>query len=113
MLDLPALAPEMAIYAVLGEISVDGRTIGEQAMAVLAAGRPVRLAAARACRFAVIGGDPLDGPRHMWWNFVSSSTERIIKASQDWESRQMGQVAGDTEWIPLPPTRFTPAGPMS
>ena len=112
-LELPALAPEMAIYAVLGELSVDGRTIGEGAMALLAAGRSVRLAASQACRFAVIGGDPLDGPRHMWWNFVSSSQERIIKASQDWESQQMGQVAGDNERIALPPTRFTPAEPLS
>jgi hypothetical protein len=103
----------MALYAVLGELSVDGRTIGEGAMAVLAPGMSVRLAAEQACRIAVIGGDALDGPRHMWWNFVSSSKERIIQASEDWEAQRMGQVPGDNERIALPPTRFTPPEPMS
>jgi redox-sensitive bicupin YhaK (pirin superfamily) len=112
-LELPALAPEMALCSVLGELSVDGRTIGGGAMAVLAPGVWARLAAEQACRFVVIGGDPLDGPRHMWWNFVSSSKERIIKASEDWEAQRMGQVPGDDERIPLPSTRFAPAEPMS
>ena len=63
-------------------------------------------------RFAVIGGTPL-GPRHMWWNFVSSRKERIIQASADWEAQRMGRVPGETEFIALPPTRFTPPEPMS
>ena len=112
-LELPALAAEMAIYAVLGGLSVDGRTLGEGAMGVLAPGLSVRLAASQACRFAVIGGDPPDGQRHMWWNFVSSSKQRIIEASQDWEAQRMGSVPGDNERIELPPTRFAPAEPMS
>jgi Pirin C-terminal cupin domain len=61
----------------------------------------------------VIGGQPLDGPRHMWWNFVSSRKERIIQASADWEAQRMGQVPGEHEFIPLPPTRFTPPEPLS
>ena len=112
-LELPALAAEMAVYAVVGDLSADGRPIGEGAMAVLAPGMSVRLAASRACRFAVIGGDPLDGPRHIWWNFVSSSEATIIQACEDWEAQRMGKVSGDNERIPLPPTRFAPAGPMS
>jgi len=111
-LELPALAAEMALYPVIGEISVDGRRVGEGAMAVLAPGMSVRIGAAQACRFAVIGGEPL-GPRHMWWNFVSSSKDKIIQASEDWEADRMGRVPGDDERIPLPPTRFTPAEPMS
>jgi redox-sensitive bicupin YhaK (pirin superfamily) len=106
-LELPALAQELAVYAVLGQLSADGRIISEGSMAVLAAGMSVTLAAQQACRLAVIGGDPLDGPRHMWWNFVSSSQERIVQASADWEAQRMGRVAGDNELIPLPPTRFT------
>lgn len=109
-LELPALAAEMAVYAVVGELGVDGHAIGEGAMAVLEPGRRVRLAASGACRFAVIGGEPLDGPRHIWWNFVSSSKERIVQASQDWEAGRFGAVPGDSEFIPLPPTRFTPPG---
>ena len=92
---------------------VEGRTVGEGAMAVLAPGMSVRLAADRSCRLAVIGGDALDGPRHMWWNFVSSSKDKIIRASQDWEAQRMGQVPGDDERIPLPQKRFTPAEPVS
>ena len=112
-LELPALAAEMAVYPVLGQLTVDGRSVGEGSMAVLAPGMSVRLAADQACRFAVIGGDALDGPRHMWWNFVSSSKDKIIDASAAWEEQRMGSVPGDDERIPLPPTRFTPAEPMS
>ena len=82
-------------------------------MAVLEPDRPVTLAADQPCRFAVVGGDPLDGPRHMWWNFVSSRKERILQAAEDWEAQRMGRVPGDDELIPLPPTRFTPPEPMS
>lgn len=112
-LELPALFPELAVYAVLGQLKADGRMVNEGAMAVLTPGASVTLAADHACRFAVIGGEPLDGPRHMWWNFVSSSAERIRQAAEDWEAQRMGKVAGDDELIPLPPTRFTPPEPMS
>lgn len=112
-LELPALAPEMAVYAVIGGLSADGRQIAEGSMAVLAPGMSVRLGAEPFCRFAVIGGEPLDGTRHIWWNFVSSSEERILQASADWEAQRMGRVPNETEFIPLPPTRFTPAEPMS
>ena len=55
----------------------------------------------------VIGGDALDGPRFIWWNFVSSRKERIVQASNDWTAQKMGQVAGDAEFIPLPERKFT------
>ena len=68
---------------------------------------------AAAARFVVIGGEPLDGPRHMWWNFVSSRKERILQAAADWEAQRMGRVPNDEEFVPLPPTRFTPPEPIS
>ena len=49
----------------------------------------------------------------MWWNFVSSRKERVLEASADWEAQRMGQIAGEHEFIPLPPTRFTPPEPLS
>ncbi|RYF65441.1 MAG: hypothetical protein EOO29_40525, partial [Comamonadaceae bacterium] len=58
-------------------------------------------------------GAPLDAPRHMWWNFVSSRKERILQASEDWQAMRMGRVAGDDEFIPLPPTPAKPPEPMS
>jgi redox-sensitive bicupin YhaK (pirin superfamily) len=112
-IELPMLAQEMAVYAVLGDLKADGHAITPGSMAVLAPGASVTLTADQPCRFAVIGGDALDGPRHMWWNFVSSSKERILQAADDWEAQRMGKVPNDDEFIPLPPTRFTPAEPMS
>jgi redox-sensitive bicupin YhaK (pirin superfamily) len=82
-------------------------------MAVLQAGQPCTITAAQDARFVVIGGEPLDAPRHLWWNFVSSRKDRIIQASADWEAQRMGHVPGETEFIPLPPTRFTPPEPLS
>ena len=110
---LPALAPELAIYPVLGELSIDGQAFAAQTMAVLQPGHSSVVTANGPARFVVIGGEPLDGPRHMWWNFVSSRKERIIQASADWEAQRMGQVPGEHEFIPLPPTRFTPPEPLS
>ena len=49
-----------------------------------------------------IGGAPLDGPRFIWWNFVSSSKERIEQAKEDWTAQRMGRIPGEHEWIPLP-----------
>ena len=50
----------------------------------------------------VVGGDPLDGHRWIWWNFVSSRKERIQQAADDWDAQTMGQVPGEVELIPLP-----------
>jgi redox-sensitive bicupin YhaK (pirin superfamily) len=112
-LELPPLAAEMALYAVQGGVQVDDRTTDAGAMAVLEPGTPARIAATGATRLVVIGGAPLDGPRYLWWNFVSSRRERIVAASADWEAQRMGSVAGDPEFIPLPPTRFAPPEPIS
>ena len=111
--DLPALAPEMAVYAVQGDVAVNSEAVATRAMAVLEPKVAATVSAAAAARFVVVGGDPLDGPRHMWWNFVSSRKERIMQASADWEAQRMGQVPGETEFIPLPPTHFTPPEPIS
>jgi len=112
-LDLPPIAPEMALYSVQGAITVDGQSIEAGAMAVLEPGQPVRLAGIGAARVAIVGGAPLDGPRYLWWNFVSSRRERVLQASADWEAQRMGGIAGDPEFIPLPPTRFAPPEPIS
>ena len=50
----------------------------------------------------LVGGAPLDGERFLWWNFVSSSKERIEAAKDDWRAQRFGRVPGETEWIPLP-----------
>ena len=109
VLELPALAQEMAVYPVDAAVRLDRQPLAEHTMAVLPPAASARLqASATGARLMVIGGAPLDAPRHMWWNFVSSSKDRIVQAAHDWETDQMGQVPGDTERIPLPAHRFKP-----
>lgn len=106
--ELPPLAQELAVYAVDGDIMVDTELLPAHRLAVLAPGAAVSLLAGQATRLMVIGGDALDGHRFMWWNFVSSRKERIVQASDDWAAQTMGQVEGETEFIPLPERRFIP-----
>lgn len=107
--ELPPLYEERAVYAVDQDVQLGGAALPARQMAVLTAGETLRIAAgARDARLMVIGGAPLDGPRHMWWNFVSSRKERIVEAAEAWEAQRLGQVPGETEFIPLPERRFLP-----
>ena len=107
--ELPPLYEERAVYAVDQAVQVGDTSLSARQMAVLPGGDTLRIAAGvSGARLVVIGGAPLDGPRHMWWNFVSSRKERIVQAAEDWEQQRMGQVEGETEFIPLPEKRFLP-----
>ncbi|RZL95081.1 MAG: pirin family protein [Variovorax sp.] len=100
--ELPALAAELAIYPVDGEVSLDGTPVPAHTMAALPDHTGVTLLAQSPVRVMVIGGDALDGPRYITWNFVSSRRERILEAGADWAAQRMGHVPGETEFIPLP-----------
>lgn len=104
-LDLPALADEMAVYTVDQPLLLDGEPLPLHAMAILAGATSIVNETHAPARFAVIGGAPLDGPRHIWWNFVSSTKERIIRAGQDWDAQQFDAVPGESERIELPTKR--------
>jgi len=66
-------------------------------------GAAVTVRAVSPTRLVVIGGEPLEGPRHIWWNFVSSSRERIEQAKHDWRAGRFDKVVNDAEeFIPLP-----------
>lgn len=93
---------ERAIYIVKGQITLAGESYGAGRMLVLAQGREVTFRADEETRLVVVGGEPLDGPRIAWWNFVSSSRARIEQAKADWEAGRFAQVPGETEFIPLP-----------
>jgi redox-sensitive bicupin YhaK (pirin superfamily) len=98
------LAPgraERAVYSVDNAVTVGGAQVEPATMAVLDPAAAT-IAAPNGARFVVIGGEPVDGYRHMWWNFVSSRKERIEQAKNDWLAQRMGTVPGETEWIPLP-----------
>ncbi len=98
---LPDQYDEIGAYVVSGSVSIDGRSYGEGVMAVGCDGAAVTLTAEEESRVMVVGGEPL-GERYLYWNFVSSSRERIEKAKSDWREGKFGQVPGETEFIPLP-----------
>ncbi len=100
-LPLPEHCGELAVYVVSGDIAIDGRTIGDGVMAIARAGRSMVLRAGSDSHVMVLGGDPV-GHRHIWWNFVSSSRDRIERAKDDWRQDRFGYVPGETEFIPLP-----------
>jgi redox-sensitive bicupin YhaK (pirin superfamily) len=99
---LEDLPEEAAIYGVGGELEIDGETLEFGTMAYLEPGSSARVSSATGVKFVVIGGAPLDGHRFIFWNFVSSSKERLAKAADDWEQQRYAMVPGETEFIPLP-----------
>ena len=98
---LPDTLAESAAYIVSGKLRADEREFTEGNMVVSCAAMPLRLDAATDAHVMVIGGEPL-GERHIWWNFVSSSKERIEQAKSDWKQARFPPIPGDKEFIPLP-----------
>jgi redox-sensitive bicupin YhaK (pirin superfamily) len=93
---------ERAIYVVDGQVSISGQSIDAGHLAVLRPRSPITLQGVVPARIMLLGGAPLEGPRHVWWNFVSSSVERIKQAKEEWREGRFGVVPGDNESIPLP-----------
>ncbi len=100
--DVGGQAFERAVYSIDHPLVIDGAEVPAYALAVLTSGAESTIVAPRGARYVVIGGEPLDGPRVIWWNFVSSSRERIERAKEDWTRQRMGHIPGEHEWIPLP-----------
>lgn len=100
-LALPETFQELAAYVVSGSVQIEQHTYAAGVMAVARAGKQIQLAAAEDSHVMVIGGDPV-GERHIWWNFVSSSKDRIEQAKSDWTEGRFEDVPGDSEYIPLP-----------
>lgn len=96
-------APERALYVLEGEAQLDGTDLPAKHLVLLDRGTRHVLRAKTPLKAMLFGGEPLDAPRHMWWNFVSSSQERIEQAKRDWEAGAFGLIPGDdVERIPLP-----------
>lgn len=94
---------QRAVYVVDGAIEIAGRSFESGRFLVLQPGAGVTVRArSDRTRVMLAGGAPLDGPRHIWWNFVSSSRERIEQAKRDWRDRRFAPVPGDPERTPLP-----------
>lgn len=102
-LALPAEHAERGVHVVEGAIRWGELEIGAQQMAVQAGPAAPPLRAHETSRLMLFGGAPLDGDRHLWWNFVASTRERIEQAKADWREGRFPKVPGDDkEFIPLP-----------
>ena len=99
-LALPNDHAERAVLVVDGDVTVDGEPIPPRHLAVAGPGDAI-VAAASEARVMTFGGAPV-GPRHIWWNFVSSSKDRIDAAKADWAARRFAPIPGETERVELP-----------
>jgi redox-sensitive bicupin YhaK (pirin superfamily) len=93
---------ERGLYIVSGEIDIAGDTFGPGRLLVLRPGDRISVLALSNARLMLLGGEPMDGPRHIWWNFVHSSKERIDQAKEEWRTGRFDTVPGEHEFIPLP-----------
>ena len=98
---LPAEYSERAIYSITEGIEIDGEHLPQHRLAILSPDKEITISATNQARCMVIGGEPV-GKRYKWWNFVSSSLERIEIAKQDWKTGNFDSVPEEDEFIPLP-----------
>jgi len=100
--ELPAELGQRGIYVVGGSVEIDGRTYPAGRLLVLGDGGRCLLRAREPATLMLLGGQPLDGERHIWWNFVASDPARIEAARADWGAGRFPAVPGDTGYMPLP-----------
>ena len=93
---------ERAIYLVEGEVEIANERYEGPRLLIFRPGDRITVKAVKPTRMMFLGGDALEGPRHIWWNFVSSSKERIEQAKQDWKTGRFAHVPEEHEFIPLP-----------
>src|SRR4051812_31478358 len=101
-LSLPAEHEERSAYILSGAVAAGGQSFGHGQLLVFRPGREIAIRALLPARLILLGGETMDGPRHLWWNFVSSSRERIEQAKADWKAGRFDRVIGEPEFIPLP-----------
>ena len=101
-LELAAEHEERGLYVLSGAVTLAGERFGPEQLVVLKPGEAAVVSATAPSRLLLLGGARLDGPRHIWWNFVSSSKERIEQAKADWRAGRFTPVPGEAESIPLP-----------
>ncbi len=102
-IQIPSTTEERAIYVLDGQIEIGGVNYNPQQMMVLRPKDDVVIKALTPVRMMLLGGAAMDGPRYIYWNFVSSSKERLEQAKEDWREGKFAKVPGDDkEFIPLP-----------
>jgi redox-sensitive bicupin YhaK (pirin superfamily) len=95
-------AEELGVYVVSGNIELDGQAVSDGVLAVLKNGASASVSAPGGAHIMICGGDTLEGKRIVWWNFVSSSRERLEQAKRDWKEGVFDAVPGEPDFIPLP-----------
>jgi redox-sensitive bicupin YhaK (pirin superfamily) len=102
-LPFDAAVEERAAYLVAGEVDIAGDSFTPGRLLVFRPGDAITITARSDAHLVLLGGAAMDGPRHIWWNFVSSRKERIEQAKADWKLARFDTVPGDDkEFIPLP-----------
>ena len=100
---------ERAIYLLSGHVTIEGDKFKAGHLVILQRHREITIRASSNSRFMLFGGEPMDGPRYIWWNFVSSRLERIEEAKEEWAKGKFDTVPGDEdEFIPLPAKQDRP-----
>lgn len=100
---LDASYEERGIYTLKGDITIAGDTFGPGQLLVFKPGDTITIEAKTDAHFQIIGGEPMDSKRYIWWNFVSSSKEKIEQAKEDWKRGRFDIVPGDeADFITLP-----------
>ncbi|QRN99632.1 pirin family protein [Archangium violaceum] len=99
---IPAEHEERALYLAQGTVEIDGIEFSAGELLVFRPGSEIALQASEPARMMLLGGEPMDGPRYIYWNFVSSSKERLEEAKADWKAGRFAKVPQETEFIPLP-----------
>ena len=100
---IDAEADERAVLVALGDASLDGEALDRYSLYILKPGQAMTLRAETDARVMLLGGEAFTTPRHVWWNFVSSSRDRINEAKAEWKERKFPLVPGDSEeFIPIP-----------
>ena len=103
ILTLDASFSERSAYVATGALEISGERFEQNRLLVFSAGERINLQALTRARVLLLGGEPMNGPRHIWWNFVSSSSDRLEVAREDWRRMRFGVVPGDEkDYIPLP-----------
>ena len=100
-LALPGNVAELGIFMISGQVKVGDDTINQHQLAILDSSQLESISASEQSHFVVIGGEP-QGKRHIYWNFVSTSRDKIEQAKSDWRQGRFAPVPGETEFIPLP-----------
>ncbi len=111
-IEVESEADERAVYLLDGEAELDGTPLQATHLVLLRPGHRPLLRSERGARLMICGGAPMDGERHVWWNFVSSSRDRINEAKRAWKAGEFALPPGDdAEFIPLPEVPLTVSYP--